>query len=62
MRQEIDMFMNKQPKNFLKYANEIKKLITAFDSCFSEFDKHDKIFEMFSCLFHVDVNSIPENL
>ena len=45
-----------------KYANEIKKFITAFDSRFSELAKYDKIFEIFSSPFHVDVNSVPENL
>ncbi len=58
----LNNFPKCQPKNFLKYANEIKKLITAFDSCVTELAKYDKMFEIFSCPFHVDMNSVPENL
>lgn len=58
----LNNFPKNQPKNFTKYANEIKKLIAAFDSRFSELVKYDKMFEIFSCPFQVDVNSVPENL
>lgn len=55
-------FSKNKTKDFSKYSNEIKKLIAAFESRFSELVKYDKIFEIFTCPFHVDVNSVPENL
>jgi len=46
----------------IKYAQEIKKLIAAFESRFTNLDKYKTTFEIYSSPFHTDVNSAPEYL
>jgi len=44
------------------YADEMEKLSAEFNRSFSELKKYDKIFEIFSSPFQVDVSSVPETL
>ncbi|KAL4132813.1 hypothetical protein QTP88_009905 [Uroleucon formosanum] len=46
----------------IKYAKEIRILIAAFESRFTNLDKYKKIFEIYSSPFHTDVKSVPEYL
>lgn len=46
--------------NFQKYAEEIQLLIDEFDSRFSEINKYNKLLELFTSPFNVEVNSVPE--
>jgi hypothetical protein len=46
----------------IKYAKEIRKLIAAFESRFTNLDKYKTIFEIYSSPFFTDVNSVPEYL
>jgi len=48
--------------NYIKYAIEIRKLTAAFESRFTNLDKYNKICEIYSSPFHVDVESAPEYL
>jgi len=49
-------------KDCSKYADEILKLQTAFQQRFVHLQKYEKIFNIFSCPFLIDVQSAPENL
>jgi len=55
---------SKNAKNIdtIKYTNEMRKLITAFESRFTNLDKFKKIFEIYLSPYHTDVNSAPEYL
>ena len=57
-------FKKSKCNNYIKYAKEIRKLTAAFESRFSnlELDKYNKIFEIYSSLFLVEVESAPEYL
>ena len=55
-------FKSSQISNFSKYADEIEKLSTEFNRRFSELTKYDKVFEIFSFTFQVDVSTVPEAL
>lgn len=58
----LNQFKTSYRQNFLKYADEIKNLVAAFDSRFSELKNYDKVFETFSSPFHVDVSTVSETL
>jgi len=55
-------FESSQSINFLKYADEIKKLSAEFNRRFSEITKYNKAFEIFSFPFTVDISTVPEAL
>ena len=57
-------FKKSKCNNYIKYAKEIIKLTAAFENRFSnlELDKYNNIFEIYSSLFHVEVESAPEYL
>lgn len=57
-------FKKSKCNNYIKYAKEIRKLTAAFESRFSnlELDKYNKIFEIYSSPFHVEIESAPEYL
>ena len=57
-------FKKSKCNNYIKYAKEIRKLRAAFESRFNnlELDKYNKIFEIYSSPFHVEIESAPEYL
>jgi len=58
----LNELKNSKHIDSIKYAQEIRKLIAAFESRFTNLDKYKKIFEVYSSPFHTDVNSAPEYL
>lgn len=58
----LNKLKNSKHIDYIKYAKEIKKLITVFESRCTNIDKYRKIFEIYSFLFHTDVESAPEYL
>ena len=58
----LNELKNSKHIDSIKYAQEIRKLIAAFESRFTNLDKYKTIFEIYSSPFHTDVNSAPEYL
>lgn len=58
----LNELKNSKHIDSIKYAKEIKKLIAAFESRFTNLDKYKTIFEIYSSPFHTNVNSAPEYL
>ena len=49
-------------KDFCKYANEITKLLKAFQERFAYLQKFDNLFKIFMCPFDIPVEKAPEYL
>jgi hypothetical protein len=58
----LNELKNSKHIDSIKYAQETRKLIAAFESRFTNLDKYKTIFEIYSSPFYTDVNSAPEYL
>lgn len=60
----LNEFKKSKCNCYIKYSKEIRKLAAAFESRFGnlELHKYNKIFEIYSSPFHVEIESVPEYL
>ena len=58
-------FKKSKCNNYIKYVEEIRKLVDAFESPFNNLElkkENTKFFEIYSSPFHVEIESVPEYL
>ena len=44
------------PEKKTKFVDQLEKLFNEFSACFKDFKSHEHLFEIFSSLFHTDID------